>query len=148
MLRSNLLFIHVISAMGFFFALGIEGVALAQLRRATDGAALRAALGSFAAVQRVAGPSLLLLLLSGLYLARAYWQGKGAWIGLGLVGLLAVGAISGVMTGRNIRRFRKSLDTAGEVSFIGRAQRILRTSYALRLALAALIVYLMTVKPA
>jgi hypothetical protein len=45
MLRSNLLFIHVASAMGMSVALGIEALALAQLRRASDSAAARAALG-------------------------------------------------------------------------------------------------------
>jgi uncharacterized membrane protein len=147
MLRSNLLFIHVISAMGIFLALGIEGIALAQLRRATDGAAVRAALVSFSAVQRVAGPSMLLLLISGLYLAKAYWQWKGAWMGLGFLGLVAVGAIGGVLTGRNMRRLRKALETGGEIAAAGIAHGIFRMSYALRLVLLALVVYLMTVKP-
>jgi hypothetical protein len=147
MLRSNLLFIHVMSAMGIFLSLGIEGVALAQLRRASDRAAAKAALGSFGVGQRVAGPSMLLLLISGLYLAKAYWQGKGAWIGLGLLGLVVAGALGGAMTGRGTRRLRKALETGSEIAAVGKVDGKLRTSYALRLALFALVVYLMTVKP-
>jgi hypothetical protein len=147
MLRSNLLFVHVISAMGIFVALGIEGIALGQLRRASDGAAAGAALGSFGAVQRVAGPSMLLLLVTGLYLAKAYWQWRGAWIGLGLLGLVVVGAIGGLMTGRNMRRLRKALESGSETAAIGNAHRMFRASFALRFALLAIVVYLMTVKP-
>lgn len=147
MLRSNLLFVHIISAMALFLTLGIEAVALSQLRRATDGAAARSALGSFGTVQRLAGPSMLLLLLSGLYLTKAFGEGKGAWIALGLVGLVTMGGVGGLMTGRRVRRLRKAVEAGGDVSPLAQAYGAFRTSYLLRLALATLVVYLMTVKP-
>src|SRR5690348_10177843 len=93
MLRSNLPFIHVLGAMGAFAALGIEAMALAQLRRASDDGSARAALAAIGAAQRVFGPSALLLVLSGLYLATVYWHWQGAWIGLGLIGLVSIGAV-------------------------------------------------------
>lgn len=147
MLRSNVLFFHIISAMGIFLALGIEAVALSQLRRATDGAAVRSALGSFGTVQRLTGPSMLVLLVSGLYLARAFGQTKGAWIVLGLFGLVTVVGVGGLMTGPLIRQLRKAVENGGELTPLGKAHRVFRTSYMLRLALVTLVVYLMTVKP-
>jgi len=60
---------------------------------------------------------------------------------------VVAGALGGVMTGRSTRRLRQALETGKEVDSIGKVGGILRTSYALRLALFALVVYLMTVKP-
>lgn len=147
MLRSNLLFVHIISAMGMFLALGIEAVALSQLRRAIDGAAIRSALGNFGTMQRLAGPSLLILLVTGLYLHRVFGQANGAWIALGLLGLVTIGAVGGLMTGRRLRRLRTAVETAGDVTPVAETHRVLRTSFLLRLVLVTLVVYLMTVKP-
>lgn len=147
MLRSNLLFIHVISAMGTFLALGIEGLALVQLRRTSNVSSTSAVLGTFRVVQRIAGPSMLLLLVSGLYLARTYWQMKGVWIGMGMLGLVVVGAVGGLMTGRNVRRLRKALATDDNSAVLEHIPRIFRTSYVVRFALLVFVVYLMTVKP-
>lgn len=146
MLRSYVLFIHVVSAMGIFVALGVEALALGQLRRASDGGALRATLTTLGAGQRVAGPSALLLLLSGLYLATAYWHWEGAWIGCGLLGMVSVGALGGLMTGRGVGRLRNSLDASTSAS-VGEVTQTLRTSLVVRAALLIAVVFLMTVKP-
>src|SRR5688572_32301376 len=98
MLRSNLVFLHIISAMLVFTAFGMEALALAQLRKAPDSARAGAALVVFGSSRRVGGPSMLLLLLTGLYLANAYWQWQGAWMGASLAGLVAVAAIGGLMS--------------------------------------------------
>jgi hypothetical protein len=147
MLRSNLLFIHVVSAMGVFTALGMEALALTQLRRASDGATARAALAALGSGQRVAGLSMLGLILTGFGLAAAYWHWQGAWMGLGLAGVVAIGTIGGLMTGRRVRRLRKSLGEGGMGPSLSEALPVLRTSFVMRAALLAGVVYLMTVKP-
>jgi hypothetical protein len=147
MLRSSLLFIHVIGAMGIFVALGMEALALAQLRRASDGAAARAALAALGAGQRVGGPSMLLVVLSGLYLATAYWRWQGAWIGLGFLGLVSIGAVGGLMTGRTVSRVRKSLETSGTITPLVEVRPTLWASFVIRAALLVAVVFLMTVKP-
>jgi hypothetical protein len=147
MLRSNLLFIHVVSAMGIFVALGMEALALAQLRRAADGVTARTTLAALGISQRVGGPSMLLLLLSGLYLATAYWRWEGGWIGVGFLGLVSIGAIGGLMTGRRISRLRKDVQNAGTYSSLVEAGPTLWTSFVLRAALLIGVVFLMTVKP-
>jgi hypothetical protein len=68
MIRPVLVFVHVIGAMGVFGALGIEGAVLLQRRRAADAAQRRTALTDFRLVPRVAVPSLLVTILSGLSL--------------------------------------------------------------------------------
>ncbi|MHB1313299.1 MAG: DUF2269 family protein [Gemmatimonadaceae bacterium] len=148
MLRYNLLFIHVASAMGLFTALGMEALALAQLRRAQDAAAARAALAALGSNRRVSGPSMLLLVLSGLALTAAYWRGQGAWIGLGLAGMVAIGAVGGLVTGRRVGRLQQGLAGGEPGASLSEAYPALRASFIMRTALLAGVVYLMTVKPA
>lgn len=147
MVRSNLLFIHVLSAMGVFAALGIEAFALAQLQRASDGGAARAALAAIGAAQRVFGPSALLLVLSGLYLATVYWHWHGVWIGLGLIGLISVGAVGGLITGRSLSRLRSDLDSPTSITSLVKVHATLRASLVIRAALIVAAVFLMTEKP-
>lgn len=147
MLRYNLLFIHVISAMGVFTALGIEVLALAQLRRAADGATAGAALAGFRSSQRIGGPSMLVLLLTGLRLASAYWHWQGAWIGLGLAGLVSIGVVGGLMTSRRVNRLQKSLGEGEPGTLVLEALPALRRSFVIRAVLVTGVVYLMTVKP-
>jgi hypothetical protein len=147
MLRDNLLFIHVISAMGMFTALGIEALGLTLLRRASDGSTARGALTALGSSRRISGLSLLVLLLTGLRLAAAYGRGGGAWIGLGLAGLVVIGAIGGLVTGRRISRLQKIPGEGGMSPSLIEALPVLWTSFVMRAALLAGVVYLMTVKP-
>lgn len=147
MLRSITLFIHILSALTVFTALGAESLALTQLGRAQDGAAARAALGGFQLGQRLAGPGMLMLLLTGLRLATAYWQWHGVWIGLGLAGMVSIGLVGGLMTGRRLGRLHQRLGENGPGSpWVGDLSA-LRTSFVLRAVLLVGVVYLMTVKP-
>lgn len=147
MLRSNLLFIHVASAMGIFAALGIEVLALAHLHRATAGATARAALADLGVARRVGGPAMLLLIVSGFWLATVYWHWKGAWMPLGLLGLVLVGAVGGLMTGRAVRRLSPHLDQSDLGAVLREANPALRRSLLIRTVLLAAVVFLMTVKP-
>lgn len=147
MLRYNLLFIHIVSAMGVFTALGVEALALTQLRRASDGATAREALAALGSGQRGGGLSMLVLVLTGMSLATAYWRWQGAWIGLGFLGAIAIGAIGGLMTGRRVSRLRKGLGEGRLGTSLIDALPGLWTSFVMRATLLAGVVYLMTVKP-
>ncbi|MGH7654447.1 MAG: hypothetical protein ACREN6_07265 [Gemmatimonadaceae bacterium] len=147
MLRYNLLFIHIASAMAICAALGMEAVALAQLRSSSDGAATRRALAALGPGQRLAGLGGLGLLLTGLPLATIYWHWHGPWMGLGLLGLIAIGAIGGSMTGRIVRQLRARLEDASVGTLLADAIPRLRQSLVIRVALFAGVVYLMTLKP-
>ncbi|HEY2849830.1 MAG TPA: hypothetical protein VGI97_08130 [Gemmatimonadaceae bacterium] len=143
MTRSLLLFVHVGSAMGMVAALGIESVLLRQLQRSSDATGLRTVMDDYRLIAPVGGASMLLLLLSGLYLATAYWGWKGAWIGAGFLGFILLGAIGGMLTGRSLSGFRKAPDGVDKLQLHTK----LRTSWLLRAWIFAGIVFLMTTKP-
>ena len=148
MLRVHLLFIHVASAMGLFAGLGIEGVALARLRRTTGGDLWRSAFADLGTARRVGEGAMPLLLVSGLWLATAYWHWQGAWMGLGFLGLILIGAGGALTTGRAVRRLRRMLDQPGFDALLREAGPALQRSFLIRTLLLAVVVYLMTVKPA
>ena len=141
MVRTALVFIHVTSAMGIFGALAIDGAVLLQIRRSADSAQLRIALGAYRLVPRVAIPSLLLTMLSGLYLTATVWSWRAAWIDVALLGLIVTGAIGATMTGPGIARLQSSLH--GD----DRRDPVLLASLIIRTFILVGIVFLMTVKP-
>ena len=152
MLRSILLFVHVCSAMGMFAALGVEAAALRQLGRGADAPDVRAALQGYWLVPRVGALSLAVALLSGAYLATTAWGWQVAWIDVSVAGLVLIAAVGATMTRRGVA----SLQTAGadagggpsrSGSWESDGDRVLRASFAARLAILAGIVFLMTVKP-
>ena len=147
MLRSNVLFIHIASAMAVFAALGVEALALAHLRRAEGSDMARAALADLGSARRLGGPAMLLLLVSGFWLATAYWHWQGAWMRLGLLGLVAIGAVGGLMTGRAVRRLGPHLNGPGLDAALRQADPWVRRSFLIRAALLVAVVYFMTVKP-
>jgi hypothetical protein len=147
LLRSYLLFIHVASALGVFTALGVESIALAQLRRAAGSDTARVALSDLGSARRLSGPAMLLLIVSGFWLATAYWHWQGAWMRLGLLGLVTVGAVGGLMTGRAVRRLGSHLNEPGFDAVLRDVNPSLRQSFVIRVCLLSVVIYLMTVKP-
>jgi hypothetical protein len=141
MIRPVLVFMHVIGAMGVFGALAIEGAGLLQLRRAADAARRRAALTDLRLVPRVAVPSLLVTILSGLYLMATVWGWRAAWIDVALAGLIVTAAIGATMTGPGIARLQAALNGDD-----WRDPR-LSASFTMRASILIGIVFLMTVKP-
>ena len=89
---------------------------------------------------------MLLLLLSGFWLATAYWHWQGAWMGLGFLGLVLIAAVGGLMTGRALRLLSSHLDQPGFDAVLRNAEPALRRSFLIRTVLLAVVVYLMTVK--
>ena len=72
-LRSLFVFIHVVSAMGVFGTLAIEGALLLRLRRVADTADVLDALNGFQLLRVLAPLSLGPTVLSGMYLVRTVW---------------------------------------------------------------------------
>lgn len=150
-LYTLVLFLHVLGALGLFAALGLEWTGLRQLRRAQSVETVRPWLVVFGPVRRLGGPSFGLLLLSGFYLT-AVLRGSMSWVALGLAGLVALGALSGGLTGRHMRRIHRELanGTGEERSSHVRQlvqQPRLWVSLQLRTAIALGVVFLMTNKP-
>jgi hypothetical protein len=145
MLHLVIVFLHVASAMGIFVALGIEALMLVQLRGARTGGEARGLIALSRYVQRVGMTSMIAVLVTGLYLATAYWRWQGAWMGFGFLTLIAVAVVGAMMTGRRLARLQRDATHAIDVWTLWRG---LATSFTLRLALLAGVVCLMTIKPA
>lgn len=147
MLHSVIVFLHVASAMGIVAAFGVEAAMLAQLRGAYSPAAARAALGLSRAVQRVGASSMIVALVTGIYLATAYWRWRGAWMGFGFLTLIAIAIVGAAMTWRRVQPIARAVSATPPID-VPRLWRGLAMSFAVRTALLAGIVFLMTVKPA
>jgi hypothetical protein len=146
--HSLVLFVHVTAAMGVFAALGIEGLALVTLRRATSSAEIHAALRGFRLLPRLAPLSLAATVLSGIYLASTGWAWRGAWIGTAFAGLILTAIVGAATTGPRVARLGRAL-AEGTAAGSGPGPRdpILVTSFLTRAALLIGIVFLMTTKP-
>ena len=83
-LRLLFVFIHVVSAMGVFGTLAIEGALLLRLRRVADTADMLDALNGFRLLRFLAPLSLGLTVMSGMYLVRTVWGWRAAWINVAL----------------------------------------------------------------
>lgn len=142
-------FLHIVGALGLFAGIAIEWASLANLRRASSSAQIRDWTGLLRTGRKVEGPAAAVLLVSGIYLGVRW--GHATWIVLGLLGLVLIGAIGGVLTGRRAAAIMRSIPTdAGGIpdSLQSRLDDpLLRLSARLRLAIALGVVFLMSVKP-
>ncbi|HYN88256.1 MAG TPA: hypothetical protein VER55_06990 [Ardenticatenaceae bacterium] len=149
-LYSVALFLHIVGALGFFVALGIEWTALLHLRRATTTEQTREWLGVFAGLRGVASISEAAILLPGLYMAATTW-GIAAWIATTLAAWLLIGILGTGLTGRLIAPIRAAVFAHSGVLPPALSQDLrdprLWISIQTRTAIALGIVFLMSVKP-
>jgi hypothetical protein len=145
------LFLHVMGALGMFGALGIEWAAAGPLQRATDVAQARPLIRVLRSMRRVAGPSAVTLLVTGIYMVATTSAGRQPWIGLGLLGLVLLALLGGGVTGRRMAAIARDVDAAstkGDSPRFRLEDPVLVVSLRLRTAVATGVVFLMTTKPA
>lgn len=150
-LYTFVLFLHVLGALGVFAGLALEWTGLRQLRRAGSADAIRSWLVIFGPARRLTGPSFGILLLTGFYLTSVL-RGSMSWVILGLVSLVALGALGGGLTGRHMRRIHRELaNGVGDEGSVRVRELVqqprLWLSLQLRTAIALAVVFLMTNKP-
>ena len=148
-LYSIILFLHVGSALVLAAALGVEGMLLARLRRTTSARDAEPWLGMWRMVPWSASLSLLVLLLTGGYLAGVLGQWPLAWPKVALVALVLIGALGGI-TGKRMRLARKAC-SAGDGSdsecFRRLQDPLLKIAVSMKTALLFVAVLLMTATP-
>ena len=149
-LYSIVLVIHLLSVVGLFIGLGLEWTATALLRRSAGAAEARAWLRVYRVSPPLSGPSLLIILLSGGYLASLIGVMKQGWIPATFIGI-ALAVILGVTVNMpRLGAIRKALPSGDEpLSAVVRARvrdAQLATSVRLRISIAAGIVFLMATK--
>jgi hypothetical protein len=145
------LFVHVVSAIGMFVALVLEGFVLARIRSAEGLTQVRLSTRAFTRLRAIYIPSGTGILAGGMYLASKYGRGT-FWIPAALLATLLILVVGGAVTGRKMAGLQKKLSGGApasytEISSLARS-KFLMFSYGLRAGLALGIVFLMTAKPA
>jgi len=105
-LFSAVLYIHVITTLVLVVAMSVEGLALRQLRRASGKPDALYWLDPLPGMRPVASICLLILLLSGGFLADRASLWKLAWPKIAVVIVIAFGALAGISS-RRMRQMRQ-----------------------------------------
>ena len=144
------LFLHIVGALGFFVALGLEWTGLSQIRSAMTLEQVRGWMVILKSVRKVGFVSMLTTVISGFYMMAAVWGGV-AWIYMSLGALVLVIVLSVTLTGPRMAAIGQALATEkGAVSqtFHSAANHpLLWISIQTRVAIALGIVFLKTAKP-
>ncbi len=144
------LFLHIVGALGFFVALGVEWTSLRRLWRATTTEQVREWIRVPTGVHRVGMASMLTLLISGFYMMATVWGGV-AWIIVTLGSLIPIAVLAMAVTRRRMAAIERAV--TGEHGALSPTLRqllhdpLLWLSLQTRVAIALGIVFLMTVKP-
>lgn len=149
---NEVLFLHLTGVAGLFVGYGLEWIVSSLLRRAATADQARAWLRVYRFSLPVSGPALLLLILTGGYLAAQLLGGmKMPWIQASLVGIVVALGIGFSLILPRVRVIRSSLpegNTTLSAAAVANLQNaILPTLIRVRALLALGIVYIMTVKP-
>lgn len=145
------LFFHFVGLAGLFVGYGLEWIVSALLRKATTVEQARAWLRVYKTSLPISGPGLLVLIVSGGYLASLSGAMKQGWL---LASLLAIAIALGIgfmFILPRVRALRGSLPEAGGALPAKTLELLyapgLPTLIRVRALIALAIVYLMTIKP-
>ena len=148
--HSIALFFHILGALGFFVALGLEWVGLRQMRNATATEQVRQGMRISGSTRRLGMASMLIILVFGFYLAAVDW-GRPAGITVTLGVIVVMIALLVAFTGPRMAAIGRAL--ASEKGTLSPSLQqlvshpLLWISIQTRVAMALGIVFLMTVKP-
>lgn len=145
------MFFHFVGLVGLFVGYGLEWIVSALLRRATTTEQVRAWLRVYRTSLPISGPGLLVLILSGGYLASLSGAMKEGWLSASLLAIVLALAVGFMFILPRVRALRGALPEGGG-ALPAKAVELLHapglpTLIRARGLLALGIVYLMTVKP-
>lgn len=147
---SIVLFFHIVGALGFFVALGLEWTGLSQIRSAMTLEQARGWMGILKNVRKVGFISMLTTVVTGVYMMLTVW-GSVAWIYVSIGALILVIVLAQVATSPRMAAIGRALITEkGPLSrnFHSLANHpVLSISIQTRTAIALGIVFLKIVKP-
>lgn len=147
---SIVLFLHILGALGFFAALGIEWMTMMQLRKATTAEYVQDWLNAANSFRRVGMVSMLVLLLAGIYMMATVWRGI-PWLLVSLGDIVLLMVTMGRISSPRVKAIREAVAAEkGPVSL--NLQELVQhpmlwVGIQSRIIIALGIVFLMTVKP-
>ena len=150
-LYSNVLFVHILSALGLFLGYGLEWIVSALLRHSSSTDQARAWLRVYRVSPPVTGVSLAVLILSGGWLAALTGGMYHGWLIVSVGGIVVALLIGFAVILSRVQAIRAALPE-GNAPLTPEALRQLQsaalpTMIRVRVLLAVGIVYLMTAKP-
>jgi uncharacterized membrane protein len=138
-LYSTILFVHVVGMLGLVTALGIEWVLLRYTTRAGSLEEAQACLRPTTVLPPLAIASMVLVLISGVYLAIHLRAGEQAWVRVSLLALLFIAAL-GIFAGRRMRALRRASAEIAELVNDPRLQTPIRIRFSVLLGIVFLMV--------
>ena len=144
------LFFHVVGALGFFVALGLEWTTVMQLRRATTAEQVREWLNASSGLRRVGMISMIALLVAGIYMMATVWGGA-AWIVVTFATIILLMILAMRVSAPRMSAIRQAV-RAENGSLSPQLQQLLhhgllQIGIQSRIIIALGVVFLMTVKP-
>ncbi len=144
------LFLHIVGALGFFVALGLEWTGLWQIGSAMTIDLVRGWMGILGELRRFGFASMLTTVITGIYMMLTVW-GSAAWIIVTLGSLVLVIALSLALSGPRMVAIGRALATEKgplSMTFHRLANHpLLWISIRTRVAIALGIVFLKTARP-
>jgi hypothetical protein len=146
------LLVHILGVLGVFIATGLEQVVLLRLRAARTTQLVREWVHVMAGVDKLFPPSVLLILLAGLYMTFTVWGWDQAWIDVSLSALVLIGILGLAVNGSGLKAIGQDGDRLPDGSLSSDLRRliyhpVLNTSTSITAFLTLGIVFLMTLKP-
>src|SRR5260370_35405717 len=111
-----ILFLHLVGMAALFFGYGLEWTGSSLLRGATTAGEARSWLRIYRASLPVSGPGLLLLILTGFYMAGVNNMTKEGWVIAPLIGIVLALAVGFEMLLPGFSKLRCALPRAGTVA--------------------------------
>ena len=151
MIRSLVLFTHVVGVLALFVGLGLEWISLGGIQRSTTRAEASPWLRLIAIVPRLFGTALAAILVSGFYLGARFGVLGNDWMRASYGALLLIAIVSGPVSRSRMRALKRVADEPADGTVALReaaAHPILRLSLRVRIAFGLAIVFLMIAKPA
>jgi len=146
------LFLHLLSMIGLFVGYGLEWTGTAFLLGSRTGDEARAGLRIYRTSLPLSGPSLIVLILSGGYMAGVTGASKDGWMIVSVLGIVIALGLGFALVMPRMRAIRNTLPE-GNAALLGPAlskvqDGFVATLIRARFLLALGIVFLMVTKPA
>jgi hypothetical protein len=149
--QSIALFTHFLGLVGLFVGYGLEWAASSLLRRSTTSDHARSWLRVYKLSLPISGPGLLILILSGGYMASITGAWRQGWISASLLAILIALVIGFALILPRVKKIRAALPEGAsplpEAALTRVQDPMIVTLIRSRFVLALGIVYLMTAKP-